>query len=170
MHFSLCAAVIFLASASWVIQVVFYTCVCSRVLFVNLLVYKVVERFATFCGIWGFIKVFTTASSLSQPASDHSSAPNAVSWHPFWCLSSTSGSSTWSLPFGFSQHICSSYMHVTCPVHFTILHLITPVFVDQYKSWSSSLYRLPLSFPLSYVQISSSPPSCSNTLQAMYFL
>lgn len=67
MHFSLCAAVIFLASASWVIQVVFYTCVCSRVLFVNLLVSKVVERFATFCGIWGFIKVFTTASNLSQP-------------------------------------------------------------------------------------------------------
>ena len=53
----------------------------------------------------GLLKCSQQPAFWPSPASDHSSAPNPVSWHPFWCLSSTSNSSKWSLPFRFSQHV-----------------------------------------------------------------
>ena len=98
----------------------------------------------------GFFTAFTTASPLfvswvrsiqSMPLS------HFLEIHINIFLPSMPKSSKWSVPrrFSYQHHVCTSPLPLAAkrPAHFSFLDLITGImFVEEYRSWCSSLYSI----------------------------
>jgi hypothetical protein len=106
---------------------------------------KLVKKFPAFYGTRRLLTAFGRSRhlSMSRARSIQSMLPHPTSWRPILILSSTSGSSNWSLSLRFAHQIlCASllsYVRATFPAHLILDLISRKILGEEYNLLSSSL-------------------------------